>query len=294
MGSDSSLKVFYDGSCPICKREISVYQRMKTRSEIKWVDASSMNFDEQRYGLSRVDALSKFHIKTADGQILAGIPAFQQLWSQLPMSTLSAVAEYRWVRKLMALAYRTFCRLRGPDVVKTANFRALPKRLQRDLRSNHAGELGAVHFYRASLRFNRNSHVRNVAKRHLITERKHLRSMESLVPRSSRSRLKYVWIAAAWVLGICANTAGARGFYVTVSGIEQFVEHHYGAQLDALNGDTYCPELRQVLTSCLADETEHREQTTIAYAGSWSKGAKIWQLITSAGSHAAVYLARLI
>ena len=78
------MKVFYDGSCPICTREIAFYQERTGADQIDWIDTHAIKDDVVYPGISREQALAKFHIVTPDGKILQGGTAFAGLWRTLP------------------------------------------------------------------------------------------------------------------------------------------------------------------------------------------------------------------
>ena len=61
-----------------------------------------------------------------------------------------------------------------------------PDWLIADLRSDHAGELGAVMIYTGILAVSRDQAVRTFAQEHLVTEREHLQLMRSLLPSDLR------------------------------------------------------------------------------------------------------------
>ncbi len=70
---------------------------------------------------------------------------------------------------------------------------AVPDDMLPALRSDHAGETGAVAIYRGVLAVARDRNLRAFAQRHLATEAGHLEIMEALVRRAQRSRLLPVW-----------------------------------------------------------------------------------------------------
>ena len=69
----------------------------------------------------------------------------------------------------------------------------LPSQLVADLRTDHAGETGAVQIYRGILATVRDAAVRSFAQRHLATEAAHLAPIEQLLALHHRSRLLPLW-----------------------------------------------------------------------------------------------------
>jgi predicted DCC family thiol-disulfide oxidoreductase YuxK len=84
MAKAEKLTVFYDGACPLCEREISFYRCRQGADEVSWVDVSGTSSDEVAPGLSRDQALARFHVRHPDGTLASGGQAFADLWSILP------------------------------------------------------------------------------------------------------------------------------------------------------------------------------------------------------------------
>ena len=99
--------VFYDGACPLCRREIGVYKRLKGADDIVWQDLSSMDAQQLPSGLSLSTALKRFHVQTSDGWLLSGGMAFVHLWSKLPrLAFLGTVGSLPVISDLIELFYR--------------------------------------------------------------------------------------------------------------------------------------------------------------------------------------------
>ncbi len=76
--------VFYDGACPLCAREIAFYQARAGADGVCWVDISRSDHGEVAPGLSRDQALARFHVLDVDGRLFSGGLAFARLWRALP------------------------------------------------------------------------------------------------------------------------------------------------------------------------------------------------------------------
>lgn len=70
---------------------------------------------------------------------------------------------------------------------------ALPAQVVADLRTDHAGETGAVCICQGVLRFSKDPGLRDFAQRHMATERDHLRQIEEWLPSQAHSALLPVW-----------------------------------------------------------------------------------------------------
>jgi hypothetical protein len=85
-----------------------------------------------------------------------------------------------------------------------------PAALKRELRTDHAGEAGAVMIYRGVLAVARDDTLRAFAQHHLETESRHLALIEEVVPPSGRSRLLPLWRVAGWLTGALPACFGPR------------------------------------------------------------------------------------
>jgi len=173
-------------------------------------------------------------------------------------------------------------------------FSEQPRWLQQELRSDHAGEVGAVMIYRGVLAISRNSSVRQFAEAHLCTEQKHLKLMEDIVPVAGRTRLLPVWRLMGWLTGALPALFGPRAVFATIEAVETFVDQHYEQQIVRLYPEGPYDALRQVLIDCQADEVSHRDEAAQLATPARGFLLRLWCVIVGAGSAAAVVAAKRI
>ena len=166
----------------------------------------------------------------------------------------------------------------------------VPDDLLRDLRSDHAGETGAVEIYRGILAVTRDAEVREFAQHHLATERLHLELMEQMLPSALRSRLLPLWRVSGWLLGALPALVGSNAVYRTIDAVESFVDAHYAAQIDRLDGRPVDYALRRVLESCRDDEIAHRDDARRRLGPPGPVG-RLWRGIVWCGSALGVAIA---
>jgi demethoxyubiquinone hydroxylase (CLK1/Coq7/Cat5 family) len=291
--STADCVVYFDGACPLCRREIAHYRGQEGAAAIAWVDAADCDSAALGSDLSRDAALARLHARRADGTLVSGVAAFAMIWSRLPAYRwLAPFVARRPVLSVLELAYSAFLRLRPLWRRAASPASALPAATLADLRTDHAGEVGAVQIYRGILAVSRDSEVRAFAARHLATELLHLRRMRQWVPVSSRSRLLPLWRVAGWVTGALPALLGPRAVFVTVAAVERFVDRHYAMQIERLSAHPELDALRETLAACRHDEIEHRTDALARLHERLGPFARAWAAVVGKGSELAVAASR--
>jgi 3-demethoxyubiquinol 3-hydroxylase len=280
---------------------VGLYQRLSTGLPVKWLDVSQENVPLPA-GLSVSNALARFHVLvTQSGSkptLLSGAQAFSALWKEIPgwklMGTISALP---MVNSVLEVAYVSFLKIR-PRIQKWViamepAVSQSPPFMVADLRSDHAGETGAVWIYKGILLLTRNPEVRRFATHHLETEQKHLALMESILPWRQRSRLLPFWRIAGFMTGAIPAVFGANAVFGTIAAVETFVDQHYEEQIIKLANAGY-PGLLNTLKTCQQDECDHRDEALSLSTGPSNFLLRIWCAVVGVGSSQAVKLARLI
>jgi len=170
----------------------------------------------------------------------------------------------------------------------------LPEWLVRELRSDHAGETGAVMIYRGILAVTKDAALRDFAARHGATEQGHLDLLERLLPPAQRSRLLPIWRVAGWLTGALPALFGPRAVHVTIDAVESFVDHHYQQQLDRLDAEGIHPEIRALLAQCQEEEVHHRDEARDLHGGAPGPLLRAWAWVVGFGSSSAVMAAKRI
>jgi len=237
-----TLSVFFDGSCPMCVREVAVYRR-QSPADILWNNLSQPGLDIPRdrsgYQPDSATLMRRFHVYTGDGRWLHGAPAFALLWARLgrvwrALALIGRLPGGLWV---MDTVYAMFLGAR-PRLQQL--FRhwvrdpSLPAEMLPALRSDHAGETGAVWIYRMMLVLNRDPGLRLLLEEHAEQERQHLDAFNALLPWRDRSRLLVLWRVAGAITGAVAALGGRRLSLQTIAAVERFVDQHYLEQIESL------------------------------------------------------------
>ncbi|GGO83361.1 redox protein [Marinobacterium nitratireducens] len=100
-GAETTAKpiVFYDGSCPLCRREIGHYRRLDRACAVDWRDIHRNGAALDAAGITPDEAMRRLHALEAGGEISTGINAFLVIWRALP--------RYRWLAALIERCHLT-------------------------------------------------------------------------------------------------------------------------------------------------------------------------------------------
>ena len=85
--------MFYDGGCPLCRREIAHYRKLDRAQRIDWVDISQDQHRLAALDISVSHAMQRLHVQTPDGRLVTGAEAFATVWEALPY--------YRWLARMV-------------------------------------------------------------------------------------------------------------------------------------------------------------------------------------------------
>jgi predicted DCC family thiol-disulfide oxidoreductase YuxK len=111
------VRVFYDGSCPLCLVEIGHYKRADSNGALRLIDVSSDDFigDAQ---ITQQAAMARFHVRLADDRQLSGAHGFVEVWKVIPSWIwLAKLANIPGVLPVLELFY-TFFLLARPLMVR--------------------------------------------------------------------------------------------------------------------------------------------------------------------------------
>ncbi|WDA41236.1 thiol-disulfide oxidoreductase DCC family protein [Erythrobacter sp. BLCC-B19] len=104
------VRIWYDGACPLCLREIAVMRRLDRGGRITFVDVAAGA--DPSCPIDRAQLLARFHAEE-DGVIHDGAAAFAAMWRAIPLlRPLGLAARNPTVLRILEGAYIRFLRLR--------------------------------------------------------------------------------------------------------------------------------------------------------------------------------------
>ena len=103
------LKVFYDGKCGLCRREIEYYKRVAPADRFVWLDIATDPASLADLDISQADALRRLHASDASGNMYVGVAAFIAIWQGLNYwRYLAMIVNLPFLKPLAVFAYDRF------------------------------------------------------------------------------------------------------------------------------------------------------------------------------------------
>ncbi len=112
MNDVTELEVFYDGECPLCRREIEMVRRMDRRARVRFVDIADRRFDPSEVGRTKDELMAKIHARLADGSVIDGVETFRRMYEAVGFRRLVALTRLPGITQLLDAAYRWFAKNR--------------------------------------------------------------------------------------------------------------------------------------------------------------------------------------
>lgn len=87
MPGKTSINIFYDAQCPLCRKERRRYERWlgHEADDIGWLDVSENEQMLRDKGIDPGMALRSLHIETAQGELIEGIDAYRVLMRRISL-----------------------------------------------------------------------------------------------------------------------------------------------------------------------------------------------------------------
>lgn len=101
-------KVFFDGDCPLCRREIAMVKRLDRGGRVVVTDIAKEGFDPTPLGRTHVELMARIHGRREDGTLVEGVDVFRQIYAAIGFGPVVALTRVRPVAWLIDVGYRWF------------------------------------------------------------------------------------------------------------------------------------------------------------------------------------------
>jgi predicted DCC family thiol-disulfide oxidoreductase YuxK len=136
------VEVFFDGDCPLCRREIALLRHWDRQARIRFTDIAREDFDAAEIGIPWERLMAEIHGRLPDGSVITGVEVFRRLYGAVGFRLLVAISRWPGIAWLLTVAYRLFARnrlkLTGRCSAATCQIDTVSAPLENNLGSNSA------------------------------------------------------------------------------------------------------------------------------------------------------------
>jgi len=106
------FEVFYDGGCPLCKREIGLIRRLDRRGRLRFTDIDAPEFRAEAVGKTQEELMAQIYGRLPDGTWVKGVEVFRQLYGAVGLAPVVWLSRLPGISHMLDLAYQVFARHR--------------------------------------------------------------------------------------------------------------------------------------------------------------------------------------
>lgn len=110
---EKKIKVFFDGSCKVCSKEIGFYNKYDKKKKFEWIDLNSKAKDLKILGIDKKFLSKSLHIQMGDGKIVKGVNAFRIIWREYRyLKFLSYILDFKIMRIIARPIYNFLVKIK--------------------------------------------------------------------------------------------------------------------------------------------------------------------------------------
>ncbi|HPM83813.1 MAG TPA: DUF393 domain-containing protein [Candidatus Anammoximicrobium sp.] len=110
--SSQEIEVFFDGGCPLCRREMNWLRRRDRQGKIRFTDISAPCFQATTVGKTQEGLMAQIHARLPDGTWLQGVDVFRRLYAAVGFGPLVVLSRLPLIFQLLDWGYAVFARNR--------------------------------------------------------------------------------------------------------------------------------------------------------------------------------------
>jgi len=107
------IKVFYDGKCGLCSKEINHYKKIAPQNIFDWIDVTENLEILEQENLTLEQTLKLLHVKDKNCKLHIGTNAFIVIWKELKRwRVLAFFVSLPIIKQVANIVYKTFANWR--------------------------------------------------------------------------------------------------------------------------------------------------------------------------------------
>ena len=111
--NSAKLTIFFDGGCPLCKREVDFLQSRNQKGYLSFIDINTSDFYlDLRYGITYKQAMERIHALKSDGSVIKDIKVFQEAYTLIGLGWIYAPTKFPIFDKFIEFIYGIWAKYR--------------------------------------------------------------------------------------------------------------------------------------------------------------------------------------
>ena len=106
------LTIFFDGGCPLCKREVDFMSSRNQKGFLRFIDINSSDFSFDKYGITYKQAMERIHALKSNGSVIRDVNVFQEAYNLIGLGWIYAPTKLPVIDKIIALIYGVWAKYR--------------------------------------------------------------------------------------------------------------------------------------------------------------------------------------
>jgi predicted DCC family thiol-disulfide oxidoreductase YuxK len=109
---DREFEIFFDGACPLCRREIDWIRGRDRQQRLLLTDISAPQFDPQSVGKTYQQLMARIHGRLPSGEMVEGVDVFRRMYQAVGFKTVVRMSRWPVVKQILEASYIVFAKLR--------------------------------------------------------------------------------------------------------------------------------------------------------------------------------------
>ena len=107
------LTIFFDGGCPLCKREVDFLQSRNQKGYLSFIDINTSDFYlDLKYGITYKQAMERIHALKSDGSVIKDIKVFQEAYTLIGLGWIYTPTKFPIFDKFIEFIYGIWAKYR--------------------------------------------------------------------------------------------------------------------------------------------------------------------------------------
>lgn len=120
------FEVFYDESCPLCRREINFIRKRDRNDLLLLTDISAADFDPQTTDRTLDELMREIHGRHADGTFVIGVDVFREIYTRIGWGKLVLPTQIPGISWILDRFYDFFAKFRYRSAMKRIESQTCP------------------------------------------------------------------------------------------------------------------------------------------------------------------------